>query len=301
MYKIIGGDGKEYGPVPLETIKQWIREGRIGPRTRVQAPNSSEWRTAPELPELSNLFPNRPTEPAPVSVPPAAEPQKGLAITSFVLGLLSMVCFAFLTGIPAIICGHIAHNRARRQPGLYGGAGFATAGFVMGYVSLLFSLVILPALLLPALSKAKGRAQSIACFNNMKQIGLAVKIWAVDHDDQFPFNVSTNKGGTLEFRSRGADGFDRNAYLHFQVISNELNAVRVLVCPADSSKKPASDWANLKPGNVTYQLRTGPDVDEKNPRAILSVCPIHGNKLHVDGSVEGKRTSRPRAASPDEV
>jgi hypothetical protein len=301
MYKIIGGDGKEYGPVSLETIKQWIQEGRVGPRTRIQGPDSPEWRTAPDLPELSNLFPNRPAEGAPVAVPPHAEPQKGLAITSFVLGLLSMVCFAFLTGIPAIICGHIAHNRARRQPGLYGGAGFATAGFVMGYVSLLFSLVFLPALLLPALSKAKGRAESIACFNNMKQIGLAFKIWAVDHDDQFPFNVSTNKGGSLEFSARGADGFDQHAYRHFQIISKELYAVRVLTCPADSSKRPASDWANLKAGNVSYQLRTGPDVDEKNPRAILSICPIHGHKLHVDGSVEDKRTGRPRRVSPNEI
>jgi hypothetical protein len=302
MYRIIGGDGKEYGPVPLETIKQWVQEGRIGPRTRIQGSDSTEWRSAPELPELSNLFPSRPVEPAPVVVPPQGEPQKGLAITSFVLGLLSMVCFAFLTGIPAIICGHIAHNRARRQPGQYGGAGFAIAGFVMGYVSLLFSLVILPAMLLPALATAKNRAQVINCSNNMKQIGVALKIWAIDHDDQFPFNVSTNKGGTLELSSRSPDGFDPHAYLHFQVISNELNALKLLTCPGDSSKTPASDWAHLKPGNVSYQLRTGPEVDEKDPSAILSVCPIHGNKLHVDGSVETKkRTRRSRTLSPNET
>ena len=65
------------------------------------------------------------------------------------------------------------------------------------------------AMLLPALARAKTRAQSIACVNNLKQIGLACRMWAADNGDQFPFNVSTNKGGTLEFSARGDGGFDR--------------------------------------------------------------------------------------------
>ena len=60
--------------------------------------------------------------------------QRGLAITSLVLGLLSLVCFGPLAGIPAVICGHLARGRARRLPGQYGGAGLALAGLIMGYV-----------------------------------------------------------------------------------------------------------------------------------------------------------------------
>ena len=59
------------------------------------------------------------------------------------------------------------------------------------------------------------------CSNNLKQIGLAFRTWAIDNDGQFSFNVSTNAGGTMELCVRGSDGFDTNAALHFQVMSNE--------------------------------------------------------------------------------
>jgi hypothetical protein len=174
-------------------------------------------------------------------------------------------------------------------PGLYGGAGFALAGLIMGYVSLLITLVILPAMLLPALSRAKGRAQSINCANNMKQIGLAFRTWAIDNNGNFPFNVSTNSGGTLELCLRGSDGFDRNAAFHFRVMSNELSTPKILVCPADSKRQSAMEFLSLDPANMSYQLRSGPEVSETHPEEVLAVCPIHNNVLRCDGSVQRER------------
>ena len=233
MYKIVGADGKEYGPVSIQQMRQWRAEGRINAQTRVQEAGASVWKTAADFPELG--FSPTTGVPGPGSAPPplptgqGAGQQDGLAIASFVLGLLSLVCIGPLAGIPAIICGHVARGRARRLPGLYGGGGFALAGLIMGYVSLLIILVILPAMLLPALSRAKGKAQSISCANNMKQIGLAFRTWAIDNNGNFPFNVSTNSGGTLELCLPGSDGFDRNAAFHFRVMSNELSTPKILV------------------------------------------------------------------------
>ena len=291
--KIVGADGKEYGPVSIEQMRQWRAEGRINAQTRVQEAGASVWKTAADFPELG--FAPTTGVPAPGSAPPplpasqATGQSKGLAITSFVLGLLSLVCLPILAGIPAIICGHLARSRARRLPGLYGGAGFALAGLIMGYVSFVVVLVILPAMLLPALSQAKGRAQSVNCANNMKQIGLAFRTWAIDNNDNFPFNVSTNKGGTLELCAPGSDGFDRNAAFHFQVMSNELTTPNILVCPADSKEAASARFPGSPAGVCELQMRTGSELMRPNPDQVLAICPIHNNVLRCDGSVQRER------------
>ena len=130
-----------------------------------------------------------------------------------------------------------------------------------------------------------GRSSRLGCDNNLKQIGLAFRTWAIDNGDQFPFNVSTNAGGTMEFCATGADGFDSNAALHFQVMSNELSTPRILVCPKDWSRKPATVFANLQANNVSYRLHSGTNLTESNPTAVLAVCPFDGNTLLCDGTV----------------
>ena len=141
-------------------------------------------------------------------------------------------------------------------------------------------------MLLPALSQAKSRAQTISCVNNLKQVGLAFKIWELDHNSQFPFAVSTNAGGTLELVSLGADGVDLNPAIHFQVLSNELSTPRILICPADRMKTPALTFQMLSAGNVSYALHAAPTVNSSNGTQVLAVCPIHHNVLHTDGSVQ---------------
>lgn len=141
------------------------------------------------------------------------------------------------------------------------------------------------AMLLPALNKAKGKAKSISCVNNMKQIGLAFRIWEGDHDDQFPFNVSTEKGGTRELCNLNSEGFDQASYRHFQVMSNELSTPKILVCPEDSSRQVASDFSDLQPENVSYQIRSSKDVNDSNPTAVLLYCPVHHHICYADGSV----------------
>ena len=56
MYKIIGVDGKEYGPVSLQQLRQWVTEGRINAQTRTQPDGATEWCLLGALPELADLF-----------------------------------------------------------------------------------------------------------------------------------------------------------------------------------------------------------------------------------------------------
>jgi hypothetical protein len=142
-------------------------------------------------------------------------------------------------------------------------------------------------------------AQEITCVNNLKQTGLAFRTWSIDHDGLFPFNASTNAGGSRELCAVGSDGFDANAALHFQALANgtELVAPRFLICPKDRVKKPAPSFSQLKPENLTYRLRTGTSISETNPKEVLLVCPIDGNRLYCDGSVAS--TSNSDAEWPD--
>jgi hypothetical protein len=64
MYKILGGDGIEYGPIPAETLRQWIAEGRANAQTQVLPEGAAAWVPLGSLPEFAGV----PT-PAPASAP----------------------------------------------------------------------------------------------------------------------------------------------------------------------------------------------------------------------------------------
>jgi len=127
--------------------------------------------------------------------------------------------------------------------------------------------------------------QRAFCVSDLKQIALSFRIWQGDNGDRLPFQVPTNLGGTRELRAIGAGGFDANAFLHFQVMSNELYDPRILVCPADSTRNAATNFAGLRAENVTFQLRTSDDVQPDAPGVVLAVCPLHGNTLYCDWTV----------------
>src|SRR5437016_12233093 len=59
-------------------------------------------------------------------------------------------------------------------------------------------IAILAAMLLPALARAKARAQRINCTNNLKQVGLAMRTWALDNNDQNPMRVAGAQGGAAD-------------------------------------------------------------------------------------------------------
>jgi prepilin-type N-terminal cleavage/methylation domain-containing protein len=99
-------------------------------------------------------------------------------------------------------------------------------------------IAILAAMLLPALARAKARAQRINCTNNQKQVGLAIKTWALDNQDRYPNAVPSTDGGpplggnTFVGYTTGTYGAPQ-LYAFFGVMSNELSTPKVLACPSD--------------------------------------------------------------------
>lgn len=135
-------------------------------------------------------------------------------------------------------------------------------------LAVLAALVILAVIFLPAFFPrplSRERVMRIRCVNNLKQIGLACRVWEGDNsDDMFPMFVSQTNGGTREFTT-GA-----NAWRHFQVMSNELSTPKVLYCPAesDSQRFVATNFTWLNNSNLSVFVGIIPH--EANPRMILS-------------------------------
>ena len=131
-------------------------------------------------------------------------------------------------------------------------------------------IAILAGLLLPALARAKAKAQRINCVSNLKQIGLAMRMFSNDHTDRFPWAVDQPDGA----KNGGA------ATLYNTLISstNELNSPKILVCNSDTAKSKASIFDNTftTANNVSYGLGfdsanvLNGGADESMPQTILA-------------------------------
>jgi type II secretory pathway pseudopilin PulG len=106
----------------------------------------------------------------PVPGPEAQTDSK--AIWSLVCGILSITCFWILTGIPAIILGHLSRSSIRNSMGRLKGEGMALAGLILGYISVLLIpvLLILAAIAIPGFLRARQTANEAAAVQNLRTI-----------------------------------------------------------------------------------------------------------------------------------
>jgi prepilin-type N-terminal cleavage/methylation domain-containing protein len=179
-------------------------------------------------------------------------------------------------------------------------------------------IAVLASMLLTAISSSKAKAKQISCVNNLKQVSLALKMWANDNNSKFPWNLSTTNGGTLGVN-------DENWVDHFRFCSNELSTPKILHCPSDVKKRAATNWVSAD-GDQHVSYFVGLDATESFPQTILlgdrnvaggsggldtrwskflgsSIDAAWDNKMHVrrgvlalaDGSVQQTKTETLRA------
>ena len=129
---------------------------------------------------------------------------------------------------------------------------------------------ILAALLLPVLGRTKSRAKKIECVANLKQTGLAFQLFAHDHGGRFPAHISTNDGGSLEFVAKGyqVQGVFYFAYEHFRPLAPELVTPKLLACPTDQQRWPATNFIQFDNHNLSYFI--GLKADPALPTAVLA-------------------------------
>lgn len=171
MYKIIGVDGKEYGPVDAEGLRRWIAEGRANAQTRVRLEGAAEWRFLRELPEFAAALPGGAAPglaPGPIGAPLGAQLPRtnSLAVAGLLLGIASVTfaaccCGGFPFNLAGLICSGMALSQINKDPLNQQGKGLAVAGLVLSLLSVVVWLLALAFGLAFDLSGWRRRVQEL--------------------------------------------------------------------------------------------------------------------------------------------
>ena len=185
MYKIIGADQKEDGPVSAEQLRAWITEGRINAQTRVLPEGGTEWKVLGDLAEFADVAP------APIAVAPAvvsavttvaaqvSGPATGLMVVAILGVVLQIVSLLFnLVGASLL-----ANPRMSNQP--WANMFSGTIGAVSNVVCIVVGVVVLIGALKMKKLENYGMAMAasivaiVPCLSPCCLIGLPIGIWAL--------------------------------------------------------------------------------------------------------------------------
>jgi hypothetical protein len=164
-------NGSQQGPLSTDEIKSRIAMGEIGSDDLAWSEGMSDWMPIQQIPQLKieapaskeapppvmgapSQFPSptpyqTPASPAsPAQMIPGQAPSQGMAIASMVCGIVGLILcctgyFSAAIAITAVALGHVAISRNKQNPVANGGKGMARAGLILGYLGLLFSILMI--------------------------------------------------------------------------------------------------------------------------------------------------------------
>jgi prepilin-type N-terminal cleavage/methylation domain-containing protein len=150
-------------------------------------------------------------------------------------------------------------------------------------------IAILASMLLPALARAKQKAQRISCINNLKQVGTAYRIWSNDNGDRFPAQQTAALGGWDDTIASASGNVPAEyMFVNYSLMQNEMGqSAKVVICPSDDRNANTNFYASTTdyPSGTTYGLTAqtttgtfnntnlsywvGPGANDTYPQALL--------------------------------
>lgn len=247
----IARNGVQLGQFSEEEINAGLRDGSIMESDLAWRDGMAAWQPVSEV-----FAVGRPHDAGGVPMAPKL-PSKasGLATWSLVLGIASFIT-SCITGIPAIICGHMALSRIKRSGGSESGGGKAMAGLIMGYVTTVgvIPIAILASLAVPTFAKIQEKANQTKAISNARQIITALRIYSSDHDGKYPDKLKN-----------GSSAPDSNTAFRELFINGILQDERLFGCALspyvpDGNIGSAPDYREaLEPGENHWAMTGGLD------------------------------------------
>jgi hypothetical protein len=150
MYRIIGADGREYGPATVDQVREWIAEGRVNAQTKALVEGAALWKPLVEYlefaPLLACMAPPLPA-PGPISITPTPRTNP-MATAGMLMGILSVTCgICCCHGLPfnvlGIVFSLVALAQIRNDPLSQQGRPLAIAGLALSLLSIVLAALML--------------------------------------------------------------------------------------------------------------------------------------------------------------
>lgn len=186
----VAKNGEKSGPYDRDEVYRRLVTGEFSGNDLGWHDGLAEWQP------LSSLLP--PPQPAagpgvfgPPPIQTVPEHTSGLAIASLVCGILGFLTLG-LTGLPAVITGHMGLSAIKKSGGRLKGHGLALAGLIMGYLGFgLIFIAVLASLAVPAFSMVQQQGLQMKAMNNARQLVIGMKQYAAEHEGKYPPTLDT--------------------------------------------------------------------------------------------------------------
>ena len=114
----------------------------------------------------------------------------------------------------------------------------------------------------PRIVPTKGdplKAQRIKCVNNLKNVGLAVRIYAIENNDRFPYSTAGTNRAAFE-QLKASD--------YYLALTNELSTPKIITCPSDANRRQVETWPGFS--NESLGFFANLSANHTNPAAFLA-------------------------------